>query len=373
MHPKILVALGTRPEALKLAPVITELRSRPNSFQLTVLLTGQHRHLVAPILRHFGIAADLDLDLMQPGQDPSHLTARILDAVEPVLASLEPDLVVVQGDTTTTFAVALAAHYGKVRVAHVEAGLRTPDRYDPFPEEMNRRLVTQLASIHLAATEGNRATLLGEGISGDSIFVTGNPIIDALETITHGKYDAALDSRFHLDESTTLIVLTAHRRENFNEGLGNIFRAVGRIVERHPSVVVVYPVHPNPMVSRAIARDLPDHPRIHRVEPLDYVEFIQLMNRAKFIMTDSGGIQEEAPALGKPVLVLRRTTERSEVLEAGNGILTGIEEAAIVNAAERLLSDAEHYESLSRPSHPFGLPGAARRIVDVLAGVLGSA
>jgi UDP-N-acetylglucosamine 2-epimerase (non-hydrolysing) len=366
MPQKILIAFGTRPEAIKLAPVVERLRREPESFEITVVLTGQHRELVDPILKFFEITPDHDLDVMRPGQSPSEVTVRVLEAIEPVYRQVRPDRVIVQGDTTSAFAAALDAHYLKIPVAHVEAGLRTGQRYDPFPEEMNRRLITQLADMHFAATEGNQRTLLYEGVDPGTIHVTGNPIIDALEKIVAAQHAQTTGASAERD----LIVLTAHRRENFGEPLANIYRAVNRIVEEFPTVEVVYPMHPNPSVIETAKQHLKDHPRIRCIEPLDYISFVRMMSTAKFIMTDSGGIQEEAPALGKPVLVMRRTTERSEVLESGNGLLVGIDEDTIVQAARRLLTDREHYARMSNKAYPFGQGDAADRIAEILLTVV---
>ena len=358
---RILVAFGTRPEAIKLAPVIDALRADPARFDTRVVFTAQHRDLVEPVLRFFGIAPDDDLDLMRHAQDLSGVMARVLEAITPIYRDWAPDRVIVQGDTTTALAAAMAAHHLRIPVGHVEAGLRTGDRYDPFPEEMNRRLITRLADLHFAATEGNRATLRAEGVDDASIVVTGNPIIDAL-----GRITASTSAPSRTADGIRRIVLTAHRRENFGEPLGEIFRAVNTIVERYDDVEIVYPMHPNPAVAEAAGRWLRPHPRLHVVSPMDYIEFVRLMAGAWMILSDSGGIQEEAPALGVPILVMRSTTEREEVIRSGNGRLVGITEDAIVRAAVELLENRELHASMSRPAFPFGSGDAARRIVEAL-------
>ena len=359
--PRILVALGTRPEAIKLAPVINALRSEPERYRTCVVFTAQHRDLVDPVFRFFGITPDHDLDLMRHAQDPSAVLARVLESITPIYHKEKPDRVIVQGDTTTALAAALAAFHMRIPVAHVEAGLRTGNRYDPFPEEMNRRLITRLADLHLAATEGNRQTLLDEGVDGGAIVVTGNPIIDALKLIT-GSAPA-----MQTNQGRRRIVLTAHRRENFGEPMAEIFRAINTIIERYDDVEVVYPKHPNPAVGDAAARWLKKHPRLFVVPPMDYIEFVRLMAGAYLILSDSGGIQEEAPALGVPLLVMRSTTEREEMITSGNGKLVGITEQAIVESAAELLDNREVHAVMARPAFPFGGGDAAERIVAALA------
>lgn len=352
--------LGTRPEAIKLAPVINALRREPERFRTRVVFTAQHRDLVDPVFRFFGIVPEHDLDLMRHAQDPSGVLARVLETITPIYRQEKPDRVIVQGDTTTALGAALAAFHLRIPVAHVEAGLRTGDRYDPFPEEMNRRMITRLADLHLAATEGNRQTLLNEGVEADSIVVTGNPIIDALQQIT-ALQPAATESR-----GLRRIVLTAHRRENFGEPMAEIFRAVNTIIERYEDVEVVYPKHPNPAVGEAASHWLRKHPRLHVVPPMDYIEFVRLMAGAWMILSDSGGIQEEAPALGVPLLVMRSTTEREEMIRSGNGRLVGITEEAIVSSAAELLDNSELHAAMARPAFPFGEGDAAKRIVAAL-------
>ncbi len=353
---RILVVIGTRPDVVKLAPVIRRLRD-DDRFETIVVNTGQHRDLTAPILEFFGVEPDHDLEIMRPDQSSAGITAEVLREISAVYAAREPEMVMVLGDTTSAFAAALAAFYMRIPVAHVEAGLRTDDRYNPFPEEMNRRLITQTASLHLAATEGNRERLIAELVDPGSVVVTGNPVIDALAAITGSE---------PVPEDESLILLTTHRRENFGDAQRNIFQAVRRIVEEHPDVRVVFPMHPNPEVSRAAALHLGTHPRITVTSPLPYIPFIRLMSRSRLIMTDSGGIQEEAPALGKPVVILRSTTERPETIAAGNGVLAGVLCEDIVRVTTELLRDPMLYERMSRPSYPYGSGDAARRIVEAL-------
>lgn len=365
---KIIVALGTRPEAVKLGPVVRALREASDILETRVLFTSQHRELAASFLDYFELRPDHDLDVMTAGGSLTDITTKVLARIEPVLASERPDLLLVQGDTTTAMAAALGAFYRKIPVGHVEAGLRTSDRYNPFPEEMNRRLITQLATMHFAATEANRDALLREGVAAASVHVTGNPVIDAVATIMAGaSKDAPLPEAEEIAaRGNRLLLLTTHRRENFGEPQRAIFEAMRAIVERHPDLEIIFPVHPNPAVSEAIARHLPPHPRVHLVEPLDYPRFIRLLARAYLVLTDSGGLQEEAPALGVPALILRTTTEREELIAAGSGLLVGVRRDAIVDAVETLLTDAEAYRRMATPRYPFGEGGAAGRIVEVL-------
>jgi UDP-N-acetylglucosamine 2-epimerase (non-hydrolysing) len=364
---KVLVVLGTRPDAIKLSPVVLALRKLAPAIETKVVLTAQHRDLVDPILRFFGILPDYDLNIMEVAQSPLDVMVRLLPGLDAICAAERPDWVVVQGDTTTALAAAQAAFYRQLPVAHVEAGLRTPERYDPFPEEMNRRLISQLATAHFAATESNRQNLLREGLDPATIHVTGNPVIDALHEI--GERGGMENNEHPSRDGERTILLTTHRRENFGEPQRNIFEAVNHLVESHPDVRVVFPVHPNPAVVEAARRHLLAHPRILLVEPLDYIPFVQLMARSYLIMTDSGGLQEEAPALGRPVLVLRATTERAEAIRSGNAILTGVGKEAIIDAASRLLDDPELYRKMSQPAYPFGAGGASAKIAAFFAAV----
>lgn len=359
------VIFGTRPEAVKLAPVIRELRSRPDTFTTTIVFTAQHRELVTPILDFFALVPDVDFDIMREAQTPSDITAEVLRKLQQHFTHNRADAVIVQGDTTTAMASALAAFYHKIPVVHVEAGLRTHDRYNPFPEEINRRLISSLSTVHCAATEGNKINLMRENVPVGSIVVTGNPVIDALQSIVDTGGDIEL-AGLPTDASRKLVLLTTHRRENFGEAQHNIFRAVRRLVDAHPELDIVFPVHPNPVVRRAVEEYLPPHKQIYLIAPMEYIDFIRLLRRCTFVMSDSGGMQEEAPALGKPLLVLRSTTERPEVLETGSAILAGTEEESIVTAAHRLLTDTQLYERMALHSLPFGHGNAARAIADAV-------
>lgn len=361
----ILIILGTRPEAIKLAPVITALGDRA-----TVVQTGQHRDLTAPILTAFGITTDHDLDIMLPDQTPSGVVARTLERLDPLLAEGRYQRIVVQGDTSSALAAALAGFHRRIPVAHVEAGLRSGRIDDPFPEEMNRRLITQIADIHFAPTELNRENLLREGLDPSRIVVVGNTVIDALHHIIES--DAPIDDALqrvldHLN-GRKLILLTTHRRENFGERHRGIFEAVADIIARHDDVEVLFPVHPNPNVRAAIERHLPSHPRLHLIDPLDYISFVHAMKRSWLILTDSGGVQEEAPALGVPVLVLRETTERPEGIDAGNALLVGTGRSSIIDAVDELYADELTYARMAEAGYPYGGRGAGERIAVLLRG-----
>ncbi len=366
MRKKVAVVLGTRPEAIKLAPVIRELYRHPEFFEVRVISTAQHRDMIAPIFNFFGLQADDDLDIMQPSQTLYDISKKTLERIEVCFAQQQPDMVLVQGDTSTAMTTALAAFYNKIPVGHVEAGLRSGNRYDPYPEEMNRRLIAQLASVHFAPTKANRENLLLENVPDDSIFITGNTVIDALHEIVSASGNETNLLLPEIDPTKKIILVTTHRRENFGEPQRNIFRALTELLESHNDIEIILPVHPNPHVQEAVQQYLPSHPGLHTIEPLDYISFIQLMNAAHFILTDSGGIQEEAPALGKPVLVLRRTTERNELLASGNGKLIGVEEEDIVREVNTLLSNQEAYSAMARKQYPFGEGGAAARIVEIV-------
>lgn len=362
---KVLTILGTRPEAIKLAPVIKELERHPGVVS-RVCVTAQHREMLDPFLTLFGIAPDHDLNLMQPGQTLFDVTTRVLTGIKEVLEAERPEIVLVQGDTTTAFAAALAAFYLKVGIGHVEAGLRTEDKYNPFPEEINRRLISHLADLHFAPTERARANLLAEGIPDKAIFVTGNTVVDALLRILEFTGDQDPLQGLPLDSERRLILVTAHRRESFGEGLTNICRALKEITEGANDVEIVYPVHLNPNVQATVERHLSGLERVHLIAPLDYVPFVHLMSRAYLILTDSGGVQEEAPSLGKPVLVLRETTERPEAIEAGVAKLVGTAPERIVEETLRLLRDREEYNRMVMARNPFGDGHAAERIVSIL-------
>ncbi len=360
---KILVVVGTRPEAIKMAPVIGALKAA-DWCDCRVLATAQHRQMLDQVLALFDIEPDIDLDIMRPGQSLPDLTARILTDVSRVLESESPDAVLVQGDTTTVMATALACFYRRIPVGHVEAGLRTGDLSNPFPEEMNRVVAGHLARWHFAPTEGSRDNLLREAIAGESIHVTGNTVIDALLEVSGRAADVALP--VSLDASQRLVLLTMHRRENFGEPLQQICAAVAELATRFPEVVFAAPVHPNPNVREVVHAKLDGIANIKLIEPLDYLPFVAMMKRAHLILSDSGGVQEEAPALGKPVLVLRRETERPEAVAAGVVKLVGADRAAIVREASILLDDATAYAGMARGVSPYGDGCAAARICGVL-------
>jgi UDP-N-acetylglucosamine 2-epimerase (non-hydrolysing) len=359
---KILSVFGTRPEAIKMAPVVKALEAVPG-FATRVVVTAQHREMLDQVLDLFEIKADYDLNVMQDGQSLTEITTRVLTRLDEVLDAEQPDMILVHGDTTTTFAAALAAFYHQVAVGHVEAGLRTHQKYFPFPEELNRRLTGVLADLHFAPTAKARDNLLVEGVPPERIQITGNTAIDALFMTVRPNYKFSEPHLNTLDfKQNRIIVLEAHRRENLGEPLEEIFRAVAALVERHADVQIVFPVHLNPKVQEPARRILGDHPRVHLLSPLGYGDFANLLARAYLILTDSGGIQEEAPALGRPVLVLRSVTERPEAVAAGTVRVVGTETGTILAAAEELLSNPAAYERMARAANPYGDGRAAWRI-----------
>ena len=372
MKKKILSVFGTRPEAIKMAPVVKELAKHPEHFDSQVCVTAQHRQMLDQVLDLFQIKPEYDLNIMQPGQSLTDITCGVLQGLARVLIECKPNVVLVHGDTSTTMAVSLAAYYQQIAVGHVEAGLRTGNIYSPWPEEMNRRLTSAIASFHFAPTEAARDNLLREGIAADDIVVTGNTVIDALlDVVRLLRSDQALQrqmaERFSfLDPSRRLILVTGHRRENFGAGFEQICTALKTIVETMPDVEILYPVHLNPNVQEPVKRILGGTPSVHLIEPLDYLPFVSLMDRAFLIITDSGGVQEEAPSLGKPVLVMRDTTERPEAVTAGTVKLVGTDAAAIVGEASTLLSDQAAFERMSRAHNPYGDGMAAPRIATFL-------
>ncbi len=363
---KVLSVFGTRPEAIKMAPVVKALAADPG-IESRVCVTAQHREMLDQVLALFGIRPDVDLDLMQSGQDLTAITRRVLSGLQPVLKAEAPDLVLVHGDTTTTFAAALAAYYQKIPVGHVEAGLRTGNKYAPWPEEMNRRLAGAITTHHFAPTDRARDNLTAEGVDPASITVTGNTVIDALlEIVEQARADQRLLGAYpFLRSDKRLVLVTGHRRENFGTGFDNICRGLAELAGRD-DVEIVYPVHLNPSVQRPVREILSGRSNVHLIEPLDYLPFVALMDRAHLIITDSGGVQEEAPSLGKPVLVMRETTERPEAVEAGTVRLVGADQRRIVFEASRLLDDESAYRAMSRAHNPYGDGLAAGRIVNRL-------
>ena len=380
---KTLCVFGTRPEAIKMAPLVKEFQKYPESFQTLVCVTGQHREMLDQVLRIFDIVPDFDLDIMKHGQDLYDVTSRVLLGMRDVLTAARPDVVLVHGDTTTSTAAALAAFYQQIPVGHVEAGLRTHNVFSPWPEEMNRQITTRIASYHFAPTPLSRKNLLQEGIADELITVTGNTVIDALRWVVDKiRKDSSLNLELagqlratgydvkRLASPRRLVLITGHRRENFGEGFLNICQAIKDLTVRYPEVDFVFPMHPNPNVRQPIrevfGEKLSDQGNMFFIEPLEYLSFVYLMEKASIVLTDSGGIQEEAPGLGKPVLVMRDTTERPEALEAGTVKLVGTSRDTIVNELSRLLDDPASYEKMSKALNPYGDGKACGRIVERL-------
>nr|WP_282564761.1 UDP-N-acetylglucosamine 2-epimerase (non-hydrolyzing) [Liquorilactobacillus sicerae] len=356
---------GTRPEAIKMAPIIHLLRKNPTEFETVVTLTGQHREMLAQVMQAFKLQADYDLKIMHQNQTLNDITTAVLQKLPPILAKEKPDIVLVHGDTTTTFAASLASFYQQITIGHVEAGLRTWDKYSPFPEEMNRQLTDVLADLYFAPTNKSRQNLLQQGIAQSKIFVTGNTAIDALKlTVSNNYQHAALQQ---IKAGHHLILLTMHRRENLGQPMKNVFAAVNQVLQTDPQVEVIYPVHLNPKVRQLAQAAFADNPRVHLVEPLDVVDFHNLCARSYFIMTDSGGVQEEAPALGKPVLVLRDTTERPEGITAGTLRLVGTNQQTVITAMRELLQpDSKTYQQMATAVNPYGDGQAAQRILQAI-------
>ena len=362
---RIMSVFGTRPEAIKMAPLVLELQSR-QGIQPICCVTAQHREMLDAVLEIFRLKPDYDLNIMEPRQTLSTITTKCLLGMEGALEEAKPDLVLVHGDTSTTFAGALAAFYRQIPVGHVEAGLRTWDKYSPFPEEMNRKLVGDIADLHFCPTPANRENLAREGIT-DGVFVTGNTVIDALKTTVRTDYSFSTQALNGLDYTGKRIILvTCHRRENYGQPMANIMTALRRIADAFPDVELVYPVHLSPVVREAAGKYLSGHPRIHLIDPLSADEMHNLMARAYLVMTDSGGLQEEAPALGRPVLVLRRETERPEAVRAGTVRLAGTEEEEIFSLASELLHDERAYHAMAHAVNPYGDGQACRRIADAI-------
>ena len=359
---KILVVFGTRPEAIKMAPLVKELRKNPN-MDCLLCITAQHRQMLDQVLSAFQITPDFDLNIMEPGQTLSGITTKAIVGLEQIIKETKPDIVLVHGDTTSTFCGALAAFYQQVSIGHVEAGLRTFNKYSPFPEEMNRQMVDCLTDMYFAPTEQSRQNLLNENRNAENIYVTGNTAIDALKTTVLPAYSHPV-----LDwcKGSRMILLTAHRRENMGRPMYHIFSAVNRITREFDDVKVVYPVHLNPQVRKVAAEVLQANDRVRLIEPLDVVDFHNFMHAAYIILTDSGGIQEEAPSLGKPVLVLRDTTERPEGIRAGTLKLAGTNEEEVYRLTRQLLTDIQMYEQMSKASNPYGDGHASRRIAEAI-------
>ena len=373
---KALVVFGTRPEAIKMAPLVKALKARPDLFDTKICVTAQHRDMLDQVMDVFSIIADYDLDLMQPGQTLSGLTARVLLGMEEVLAETKPDIVFVHGDTTTSSTAALAAFYAQIDVAHIEAGLRTNNLHSPWPEEANRQITGRLAKWHFAPTKRAEANLLAENVSAENICITGNTVIDALflarkqmdtdETKSQRLAKQIADKGYKIQSGRKLVLITAHRRENFGEGFKNICGGIADLAEKYPASDFVYPVHLNPNVQKPVYETLGQHQNVYLIDPLDYEPFIWLMDKADIVLTDSGGIQEEAPSLGKPVIVMRDTTERPEALEAGTVQLVGTDRALLVSAVSNLLDDKALYQKMSAAHNPYGDGLACDRIIDFL-------
>lgn len=363
MSKKVMLVFGTRPEAIKMCPLVNELKSRAEDFEVVVCVTGQHREMLDQVLGAFGVVPDHDLDIMKPGQTLFDVTCDVLLRMRVVLEAARPDAVLVHGDTTTSFAAALACYYLRIPIGHVEAGLRTRDLYSPWPEEFNRQAVDVVSRWYFAPTETSRRNLLEEGKPADRIWVTGNTGIDALRTTVRDDFsNPVLDWA----KGFRLVLLTAHRRENLGAPMRSMFRAIRRAMEERPDVKAVYPVHMNPLVREAAHAELDGFDRLRMIEPLEVLDFHNLLARCHLALTDSGGIQEEAPSLGKPVLVMRDTTERPEGVEAGTLRLVGTDEKTIYGAFAELLDDEKVYDAMSRASNPYGDGRASERIADVL-------
>ena len=363
---KVMTVFGTRPEAIKMAPVVLELQKHADRIQTIVAVTAQHRQMLDQVLDLFQITPDYDLDIMSQGQTLYDITTKSLMGLKDVLAKEKPDLVLVHGDTTTTFAGALASYYQQVPVGHVEAGLRTGDIYSPFPEEMNRKLTGAIAAIHFAPTATAKANLLKENVNPSHIYVTGNTVIDALMTTVAGDYDFGDDLKNVDFQNHRVILLTTHRRENLGEPMRHIYKALRRIIEEIPDTEIVFPVHRNPLVRKVVEEELAGVDRIHLIDPMEYEPVANLMSLSSLVLTDSGGIQEEAPSLGKPVLVLRNTTERPEAVEAGTVRLIGTDKDVVYAETKRLLTDQAAYDAMSNAVNPYGDGKASQRIVQAI-------
>ncbi|MFL1665969.1 non-hydrolyzing UDP-N-acetylglucosamine 2-epimerase [Bacillus cereus] len=360
---KVMTIFGTRPEAIKMAPLVLELQKHPEKIKSIVTVTAQHRQMLDQVLSIFGITPDFDLNIMKDRQTLIDVTTRGLEGLDKVMKEAKPDIVLVHGDTTTTFIASLAAFYNQIPVGHVEAGLRTWDKYSPYPEEMNRQLTGVMADLHFSPTAKSATNLQKENKDESRIFITGNTAIDALQTTVKETYSHPVLEKLGNDR---LVLMTAHRRENLGEPMRNMFRAIKRLVDKHEDVQVVYPVHMNPVVREIANEILGEHNRIHLIEPLDVIDFHNVAARSYLMLTDSGGVQEEAPSLGVPVLVLRDTTERPEGIEAGTLKLAGTDEETIFGLADELLSDKEAHDKMAKASNPYGDGRASERIVEAI-------
>ncbi|SDK15246.1 non-hydrolyzing UDP-N-acetylglucosamine 2-epimerase [Sediminibacillus albus] len=360
---KVMTIFGTRPEAIKMAPLVLELNKRPEQFEAIVTVTAQHREMLDQVLGIFGITPDYDLNIMKSRQTLAQITNRALEGLDEVMKQTNPDIVLVHGDTTTTFAASLAAYYNQIAVGHVEAGLRTWNKYSPYPEEMNRQLTGIMADLHFSPTNQSKQNLIKENKPADSIFVTGNTAIDALKTTVDSNYSSKILDKLG---GKRLVLMTAHRRENLGSNMQQMFRAIKRLVETHDDIQVVYPVHLNPVVRETAIEILGNDDRIKLIEPLGVVDFHNFASRAHLILTDSGGVQEEAPSLGVPVLVLRDTTERPEGIKAGTLKLAGTVEDNIFHLADELLSDPAAYAAMAKASNPYGDGQASVRIAEAI-------
>jgi UDP-N-acetylglucosamine 2-epimerase (non-hydrolysing) len=363
-HKKVMLIFGTRPEAIKMCPLVKTLQARPDDFDVVVTVTGQHKEMLQQVLDVFDVAPDYNLQIMKPGQTLFDVTCDILTGLKPVLESERPDVVLVHGDTTTSFASALACFYLQIPVGHVEAGLRTYNLYSPWPEEFNRQAVDIVAHWYFAPTETSKSNLIAEGKPAGRIWVTGNTGIDALKTTVRNDYK---NPELEWARGSRLILITAHRRENLGGPMHHMFRAIRRVMEEHPDTKAIYPIHMNPKVRKAAHAELDGFGRLHIIEPLDVLDFHNFMAHSYIVLTDSGGIQEEAPSLGKPVLVMRDTTERPEGVSAGTLKLVGTDEKRIYKEFSRLLSDQGEYDSMSYASNPYGDGHASERIAEILA------
>ncbi len=363
---KVMTVFGTRPEAIKMAPLIKELE-KCDKIKSIVTVTAQHREMLDQVLKIFDITPDYDLNIMKPGQTLTDITTNALAGLDCVIKEAKPDIVLVHGDTSTTFAGALAAFYNQTKIGHVEAGLRTYDKYSPFPEEMNRKLTGAMTDLHFSPTISNKNNLLKENVSEDDIYITGNTVIDALKTTVRSDYKFADDTLASLDfDGKKIILMTAHRRENLGEPLENICHAARNIVEAHSDVELVYPMHLNPRVRSTATSILGNMDRVHLIEPLDVEELHNAMQRCYLVMTDSGGLQEEAPSLGKPVIVLRNETERPEAVEAGTVLMGGVDRQTIEDMAHMLLTDKAAYDKIAKTANPYGDGRASERIVEAI-------